>query len=499
MNTKTILVIIVVIVIISSIVFGVQMLFSDTYNDTQTDPREELSKTLAGALEHGITCSQIEEFTNAVSLFKNGRKAEAKTEFQNLSQKIGEGNLSQLTIEPPSDETQFYNGLFFNYISNARYALANIDNLKECGFDTIFLNVQMLDRPDGSLYVPGEEVYFFYINAFHASGFKIWLAPSHTAFEFPYRFNSPPHVARELDNQFDVFDIAEPVILEWAEIAQHYQVEGFIPLEEANALTKEQGSTITDMYQDERDFLSNWSQEIRSKIEPKYSGKIGFATNDGGPAERDEPGNQDLYPYPQGPDLNYTGYDFIVAKVPFINNFETDEKWLYEVENRLLSCKNYAERDGVSGGALWYEAGAPVGGGMEEMDVAWDYRIIDEEKQAYAFEKTLEYLKNISGIFFLPSCSSTCEGNWSFLGNPAEYVLKEKLTTSDEIEPKTIDELWISLGEEGLLIIQLAIAPDIPFDPDYSLDHSCYDDYYHNLELMIDGECNSYGGYGYDC
>jgi len=499
MNTKTILVIILGIVIISSLVFGVQVLFSDIYKDTQADPREDLSKTLAGALENGITSSQIEEFANAINLFKNGRKTEAKTEFQKLSQIIGQGNLTQLTIEPLSDKNQFYHGLFFNYISNARYALANIDHLKECGFDTIFLNIQMLDRPDGSLYVPGEEVYFFYINAFHASGFKIWLALSHTAFEFPYRFNSPPYVARELENQFAVFDLAEPVILEWAEIAQHYQVEGFIPLEEANALTKERGSIITDMYQDERGFLSNWSQEIRSKIEAKYSGKLGFATNDGGPAERDEPGNQELYPYPQGPDLNYTGYDVIVAKVPFINNFETDEKWLYEVEKRLISCKKYAERDNASGGILWYEAGAPVGGGLEEIDVPWDYRIIDEEKQEYAFKKTLSYLNNISGVFFLPSCSTTSEGNWSFLGKPAEDVLKENLTTSDKLEAKTIDELWISLGEEGLLIIQLAIAPDVPFDPYYSLDHSCYDDYYHNLELMIDGECNSYGGYGYDC
>jgi len=497
MNTKTMLVIILVIMVIISIAFSVRLFPLD--QNTQADPRQDLSKALAAALENGITNNHINNFTHAVSLFKNGKKTEAKAEFQKLSETLGVYNLSQITVDPPSDITHIYRGLFFNYISNARYALANIDCLKECGFDTVFLNVQMLDRPDGSLYIPGEEVYFFYINAFHASGFKIWLAPSHTAFEFPYRCSSPPYVTRELDNQFDVFDLAEPVILEWAEIAQHYQVEGFIPLEEANALTQEQGSDITDMYKNERDFLSNWSQEIKTKIKPKYSGKLGFATNDGGPAERLEPENQGLYPYPQGPNLNYTGYDFIVTKVPFVNNFETDEKWLYEVENRLSSCKNYAERDNISGGTIWYEAGAPVGSGLDAIDVAWDYRIIDKEKQTYAFEKTLNYLDNISGLFFLPSYSTPTEGNWSFLGNPAENVLKEKLVSSDKLEQKPIDDLWVQLGEEGILIVQLAIAPDIPFDPDYSLDHTWFDDYYHNLEIMVDGECNSYGGYGYDC
>jgi cell division protein YceG involved in septum cleavage len=102
MNSKTIIAIISVIVVVILIALIIQLVLLD--QNTQADPRQDLSKALAAALENGITNNQINNFSHAVSLFKNGNKAEAKIEFQKLSETLGGYNLSQITVDPPSNK-----------------------------------------------------------------------------------------------------------------------------------------------------------------------------------------------------------------------------------------------------------------------------------------------------------------------------------------------------------------------------------------------------------
>ena len=215
-----------------------------------------------------------------------------------------------------------------------------------------------------------------------------------------------------------------------------------------------------------------------------FLGRFGFATNDGGPLEQFE--DREQYPFPQGPDFDYGGYDFIVTKIPFRNVFMSDEEWFFELDNRLQSCKNYSNRDETDG-IVWYEAGMPVGSSL-----CYDmlnHQVMDEEDQTYAFEKTFEYANkyNISGIFFKPSPTQAHEGNWTFFNKPAEEIIKDNFAKNGIIEDKKIDDLWGGLGEYGLKVIQLAISPDMPFDPEYELDKAFFDGEYHKLEKNVDG------------
>jgi hypothetical protein len=121
---------------------------------------------------------------------------------------------------------------------------------------------------------------------------------------------------------------------------------------------------------------------------------------------------------------------------------------------------------------------------------------LSDEEQADNFRDIFEIVEtqNLSGVFFKPSPPQPHEGLWSFFDKPAEQVLIDNLANKGVIDSKPIDNLWVALGEEGLKAIQLAIAPDVPFDPDYSLDRSYFNETYHAMEVAIDG-----GNYGYSC
>jgi hypothetical protein len=193
--------------------------------------------------------------------------------------------------------------------------------------------------------------------------------------------------------------------------------------------------------------------------------------------------------YDKGPGLNYSGYSYIAMKGTYLNGLE-HEMWFKDIDIRLSNANDYANNYGVKG-VVWYEAGTPMGKGLDK-NLGNHLINLSEKEQATAFSDTINLSddNNLKGLFFKLSPEQSHEGTWNFLEKPAEMVLREKFSKEGIIEEKSIDKLWISLGEERLKAVQLAIAEDIPFDPDYSLDRSYYNRSYHNLELIIDGKCN---------
>ena len=61
-------------------------------------------------------------------LLSNGSKNESALEFQSLSNLIGNGNLSSLIIDSPNINSDYFHGLYFTDIREARIALANMDS-----------------------------------------------------------------------------------------------------------------------------------------------------------------------------------------------------------------------------------------------------------------------------------------------------------------------------------------------------------------------------------
>ena len=193
--------------------------------------------------------------------------------------------------------------------------------------------------------------------------------------------------------------------------------------------------------------------------------------------------------YDKGPGLNYSGYSYIALKGTYLNGVDHDY-WIEDMDIRLSNANEYAERYGVNG-VVWYEAGTPMSRGLDPKHGSHLINLSDQE-QATAFSDTINLSddNNLKGLFFKLSPEQPHEGTWDFLAKPAEMVIREEFSKEGIIDEKSIDKLWISLGEERLKAVQLAIAEDIPFDPDYSLDKSYYNFSYHDLELVIDGKCN---------
>jgi len=449
-------------------------------NHIVLDPRIELPSVLAGALEYGISDDQIEDFTQAVDLLSNGFKNESALELQNLSNLIGNGNLSNLIIDPPNINSDFFHGLYFTDIREARIALANMDRIKSDGFDTVLIQAQIVPGDNDTIFIPGKEVYKFYINAFYASGFRVWLAVGHTSYEFSkYRDTLS---SEELEKYYN---LSEPHILEWANLAENFTVSAFIPMEEPeDFIEKESPPHLSD---DQQNYLSNWSQELLPKIKSRYSGDIVFSVEDwksmgsiltpSGIAED------------KGPGLNYSGYSYIALKGTYMNSLDRDN-WFEDIGSRLGNANEYAERYGVNG-VVWYETGTPMSRGLDP-DLGSFLINLSDQEQATAFSDTINLSNdnNLKGLFFKLSPEQPHEGTWNFLEKPAELVLREEFSKDGAIEEKSIDKLWISLGEERLKVVQLAIANDIPFDPDYSLDWEYYNNSYHELEIIVDGNCS---------
>jgi len=452
------------------------------------DPRDELCFCIGGALLHGITDNQIQEISTAVDSWLAGNTQAAERQLAEVLTVLPEEELASLQIPSETEFSSFYTGVYCNDVRDLRTVLAHVSTIKQIGFDTIWIEVQMMAHSDGTLYIPGKEVYLFYLNAFHASGFRTWISLGHCTYEFPYRWDKTPSEHFPfLESQREVFFNIEPLVLEWACCAEAFGVDTFIPEEESNTLVLEYGANRTNLNHSDREFLSTWHQQMLSQIQLIFSGHTGFATNDGGPLEQFE--DREQYPFPIGPDFDYTGYDYLVTKIPFRNSFESEEQWLFELDNRLSSCQQYALRDGAKG-IIWYEAGMPVGESYDPQEL--NHWILDEDAQEKAVDQSLNYSAeyDLAGIFFKPSPKQIHEGNWWFVDTAAGESLREAFATTGVIADRPIDYLWTTLGEEGLLVCQLACADDVPFDPQYSIDQYYGTGRYQDIELLVDGSNN---------
>jgi hypothetical protein len=375
-------------------------------------------------------------------------------------------------VIPGRREDGFYRGLYLNDIRDARYALASIDRIKSAGFDTILLEVQYGVNSSGDVYMPGEEVYLFYINAFQRSGFRLWLAMGHTAYDFPYRHDSKNRIP--LESQSELLEMVEPEILRWAGIAETYNVDTFIPSEEANTMLVTGDYDGTDLCQPERDLLSQWMQEILPEIRAMFSGRVGFATNDGGPCERLFEREEWML---EGPDFDYTGYDFVIRKFPFRSVFATDEEWEEMAETSIPDMLYISGRDQTLG-LILYETGGSVGRPLDE-DFAGSLpvREVDESHQRESYERLFEISDSnpgIRGMFFKISGAQPHEPSWNPFGRPAEDVLRDNFAANDTLGPEPLDSLWASVGEEGIKAIQACLSDEIPFDPEHQLNEMEY-------------------------
>jgi len=453
--------------------------------EEEPETHHDLSEIIGGILESETTPDTL-KFASTISNLIESDNEHYNLDITRLIEDITTIPIKEVTIQGTRNKKTPYRGLYVSNLRDMRWALANIDRVKSSGFDTILFELQQEVRSDNKqeLYIPAEDMYLFYLHAFHKAGFRIWLTIGHSSYDFPYRHNSESERIGidPLKEQSDLLDMVTPNILYWAEIAEEYNVDTFIPEEEANTMLVTDEYEGTDLCQTEREVMNAWMQEILPKIKKRFTGKVGFATNDGGPCEIMETSDTSL-----GPDFDYKGYDFIVYKFPFRSILETDKQWDELGETAIPHTITFIERDDING-LILYETGDTVGEPLnEDFANSLSIRNTSENHQKVSYKKYFDLLdkhEELLGLFFKISEVQPHEPSWNPFNNSAEYILNKNWASYGTLPVTDTDRLWTTIGEEGLKAIQACISSEIPFDPEYDLNAETYDRFYHKVRSV---------------
>lgn len=192
----------------------------------------------------------------------------------------------------------FYRGAWASRLDEARSYLVNADELRQAGVDTVMLGIDIVFDPDtGEPRSLGDDAFIFYLQALKNAGFRVILVPNpmHPNLDMGkgYEWDEPDlnaayHRSPDLIRKFN------PVIIKWAQIAEKYQADGFVPVNEPYKLVWE--------YEE----AGKWLQEIIREIEKVYTGNL-IAMD-----TMLDIGQGMSIPYP----YNYSGYDLVLGGPP---------------------------------------------------------------------------------------------------------------------------------------------------------------------------------------
>lgn len=164
------------------------------------------------------------------------------------------------------EPVEIYKGVYMPTLSIAllndtyKPALFDLDKAIENGVDTLAVGPVYLSNEEGKVsLVPGTKDFLIsYIENAQARGFKIWLIPEILTSE---EIKPPTRISDEILENTDLMQDFDLAIIEWAKIAQEYNIEIFSPVNEPHAKFG-------------MEKMKKWLPEIKLKIEAVYSGKI---------------------------------------------------------------------------------------------------------------------------------------------------------------------------------------------------------------------------------
>jgi hypothetical protein len=318
----------------------------------------------------------------------------------------------------------FFGGAWASRIDEARSYLINAEKLREAGFNTIMLGVDIVFDPEtGEPKSLGDNAFIFYLQALKKAGFRIVLIPNpmHPNLDMGkgYEWNEPDtkaayHRSYELLKKFD------PVVIKWARIAQEYQVDGFAPLNEPYKLVWD--------YHD----ASTWLQEILPQIKQVYDGKV-FAVD-----TMYDIGQGLSLPYP----YDYSGYDLILGGPPIGRKDATN--WEEMIKVYINKGMEYVRQYKLEGFGL-YEWGGYTGGvWYEDVQMAVFDQILTQEQAQQILEAGIRQATDKIKASF-PRISI----GWVDFATPAYNYLAEwysqfsKPIKPLEDKPWTYDELIV--------------------------------------------------------
>lgn len=162
---------------------------------------------------------------------------------------------------PTLDYALLYDNFYYGGLTvNMWPVFSDLDKAEECGINTLAFAATHRANENGEVsLLPGaKEALISFIENVKERGFKIWLS---LEILYPENGNHPGRIPDEVIENTDLLANFDSAVVEWATIAQDYNIEIFCPLNEAEAKFGVEKSI-------------EWLVEIKPKIDAVYSGKI---------------------------------------------------------------------------------------------------------------------------------------------------------------------------------------------------------------------------------
>ncbi len=294
---------------------------------------------------------------------------------------------------------EFYRGAYGSRLDELRSYLLNADKLREAGFDSVMLGVDVVFDPvTGEAKSLSDDLFIFYLQALKKEGFRIIIIPNpmHPNLDMGlgYEWEDPDPNAG-YHRSYELIHKIDPIVLKWAKVAAEYGADVFAPSNEPYKLVRD--------YQD----AGRWLQEILPQIKEVYSGPVWVVDtmHDIGPGQ--------CVPYP----YDYTGYDRILCGPPA--GWKNISAWEQMYCGYLQAGSEYVIDYNLEGFGL-YECGAYTGGIWYEDGLAAFDQIMT---QAQAGEIAAVMVSQANGM--VNACFPRVSTGWIDPDTPAFDIVSE--------------------------------------------------------------------------
>lgn len=306
------------------------------------------------------------------------------------------------------------------WLRETRLALQDLPRHKEDGVNAVLVPVPLDCDADLNFSTPPREAIAAYVQAAHASGMAVFLTLCQGP---PAGYSRGWHAAyfgekKEVSGA-DVFAALTPFVLDWAEFAEEYGVEVFMPVVEPIMW-----ASMDTAYWEMDDapaaevcgVTTAWMQSILPGIRELYSGRLMFATHN-------RVGADSSYF-----ELDFSGYDFIA-------DWEAGADLVADISG---ACASFNSCLGVIHHITLYVGGL-------DFEPA---HTLTEEEQAIAYDDFFRLTWNeINSAGIMLDLGVGKE----YFGRPAEQVIESWLAETNKVPPASIDTLWRTRGLFELL------------------------------------------------
>jgi len=328
-------------------------------------------------------------------------------------------------VSPDSSSyPDFFRGAWGSRLDETRGYLLNAEKLRNAGFDSIMLAIDVVfDPATGEAKSLGDDVFIFYLQALKKAGFRIILVPNpmHPNLDMGqgYEWEGPDPEAR-YHRSHELIKKLDAVVIKWAGIAEQYQVDGFIPTNEPHKLVRD--------YHD----ASRWLQEILPRIREVYSGRV-IAID-----TMYDLGQGKSIPFP----YDYSGYDMIYGGPPC--GWKEIEHFEEMLQGYIARGDEYAAQYNLQGSGL-YEWGGYTGGVWFEPIP--DFQVLDQQQVQKIIEITVRQAEgkvvasfpriSLGWVDFDTAAFETLAGWYRGMGTCATPLEDRKWTYDELIEIET--------------------------------------------------------------